>query len=520
MQKNTVRLRAANISDIGKNPARTKNEDYFGHFKGDFGDLFLVCDGMGCHNGGELASRMAVESIRNHFESSFLEGEELSTISRAIELAHQQIAAKAEEDPELSGMGSTVALLLVSAGNYFVAHCGDSRVYLSRDGSLLQLTKDHSEVQMMVESGIITQEQAATHPRRNFITRALGHGTCSPELSGPHMLKQDDVFLLCSDGLTEYVSEDELHQQMDEEPEIACQNLVDMANERGGSDNITIQIVEVQQCSPFKISEELPTPPKKKLVPPVALVLTLAVFIGAVFWYSKSIQNGPSFENTAITDSLRKADKPSGKAATKAEKKAEKDRQKRLKAEAKERAKAAKTKKKSKGAKQEVEKALDPSQIVDDATIAAELGVSEAREGFLKAFNAMSNKTTHAKNLKQFKSRNGKQIIFIVPGQSIYLDSNLAVLGKAGGEDIKIDEIQALIAIALVHSSGKMDLPKDGWKEKLFAPGTESVDDKTWNAARDLYKKFDATNADVLFSNRLPRLRSKIKLSPYSISLI
>jgi len=132
----------------------------------------------------------------------------------------------------------------------------------------------------------------------------------------------------------------------------------------------------------------------------------------------------------------------------------------------------------------------------------------------------MSNKTTHAKNLKQFKSRNGKQIIFIVPGQSIYLDSNLAVLGKVGGEDIKIDEIQALIAIALVHSSGKMDLPKDGWKEKLFAPGTESVDDKTWNAARDLYKKFDATNADVLFSNRLPRLRSKIKLSPYSISLI
>lgn len=512
MQKNTVRLRAANISDIGKNPARTKNEDYFGHFQGDFGDLFLVCDGMGGHNGGELASRMAVESIRKHFESNFLEGEELATISQAIELAHQQIAAKAEEDPELSGMGSTVALLLISAGNYYVAHCGDSRVYLSRDGSLMQLTKDHSEVQMMVESGIITQDQAATHPRRNFITRALGHGTCTPELSGPHMLKQDDVFLLCSDGLTEYVSDEELHQQMEEEPQIACQNLVDMANDRGGSDNITIQIVEVQQCSPFSISEELPQPPKKKLVPPVALILTLVVFIGAVFWYSKSIQDTQSLIFAPATESRVKNDKAAKKAA--------REETKRQKAEARARAKAAK--KKSKDAKKEVEKALDPSQVVDDATIAKELAASDARDVMLKAFNAMSNKTSQAKNLKQFKSRDGKQVIFIVPGQSIYLDSNLAILGKAGGEEIKIDEIQALIAIALVHSTGKMDLPKEGWKNKLFAPGSESVDDKTWNAARELFRKYDAANADALFShsNRMPRLRSRIKLSPYSLSLI
>ncbi|NLN85935.1 MAG: Stp1/IreP family PP2C-type Ser/Thr phosphatase [Candidatus Cloacimonetes bacterium] len=514
MQKNTVRLRAANISDIGKNPARTKNEDYFGHFQGDYGDLFLVCDGMGGHNGGEIASQMAVESIHRHFETGFVAGDELATISRAIELAHQQIAEKAGEDPELSEMGSTLALLLVSGGNYFVAHCGDSRVYLSRDGSLIQLTKDHSEVQMMVESGIITQEQAATHPRRNFITRALGHGSCSPELSGPHMLKQDDVFLLCSDGLTEYVSDDELHQQMEEEPQIACQNLVDMANERGGADNITIQLVEVQQCSPFSLREETPQPPKKKLIPPVALVLTLVVFIGAVFWYSKSIQSTAPLEITAVADTLAKQDKVSAKDA----KKAAKAEQKRLKAEQKALAKAAK---KTKGKKEAPEKALDPSQLVDVATIATELGATEAREIYLKAFNAMSNKDTQAKSLKQFKSRDGKQIIFIVPGQSIYLDSNLAVLGRAGSEELKIDEIQALLAIALVRSSGKMDLPKESWQEKLFAAGDQSVDDKTWQAALELFKKFDSTNAQMLFNNpnRLSRLRSRIKLSPYSISL-
>ena len=189
-----------------------------------------------------------------------------------------------------------------------------------------------------------------------------------------------------------------------------------------------------------------------------------------------------------------------------------------MKAEQKALAKAAK---KTKGKKEAPEKALDPSQLVDVATIATELGATEAREIYLKAFNAMSNKDTQAKSLKQFKSRDGKQIIFIVPGQSIYLDSNLAVLGRAGSEELKIDEIQALLAIALVRSSGKMDLPKESWQEKLFAAGDQSVDDKTWQAALELFKKFDSTNAQMLFNNpnRLSRLRSRIKLSPYSISL-
>ncbi|MCB5247233.1 MAG: protein phosphatase 2C domain-containing protein, partial [Candidatus Cloacimonetes bacterium] len=161
MQKNTVRLRAANISDIGKNPARTKNEDYFGHFQGEFGDLFLVCDGMGGHEGGEVASRLAVESIRTYFETNYIPGEELAVIAQSIDFAQRKIIERIEQEPGLAGMGTTLVLLLIHGVSYYIAHSGDSRIYLSRDGALIQLTKDHSEVQMMVESGIITREQAA-----------------------------------------------------------------------------------------------------------------------------------------------------------------------------------------------------------------------------------------------------------------------------------------------------------------------------------------------------------------------
>ena len=357
MQKNTVRLRAANISDIGKNPARTKNEDYFGHFQGEFGDLFLVCDGMGGHEGGEVASRLAVESIRTYFETNYIPGEELAVIAQSIDFAQRKIIERIEQEPGLAGMGTTLVLLLIHGVSYYIAHSGDSRIYLSRDGALIQLTKDHSEVQMMVESGIITREQAATHPRRNFITKAIGHSNYAPDISGPHILRQDDVFLLCSDGLTEYVKDDELHQQMEEEPQIACPNLVylegkdhpqehwnetgNRAKDRikgwhyqvdyegdygnsiqdgGGNDNITIQIVQVQQCSPFTLSEELPAPGRKKLLPPLALIATLLIFLGAVFLYTRSLQ-----------DPELAAERRQQRAEAKAQREAEKQREKEAK---------------------------------------------------------------------------------------------------------------------------------------------------------------------------------------------
>ncbi|MDD3142770.1 MAG: Stp1/IreP family PP2C-type Ser/Thr phosphatase [Candidatus Cloacimonetes bacterium] len=499
MQKNTVRLRNANISDIGRNPARTKNEDYFGHFQGEFGDLFLVCDGMGGHEGGEVASRLAVESIRKYFETNYIPGEELTVIAQGIDFAQQKINERVELEPELAGMGTTLVLLLIHGVSYYIAHCGDSRIYLSRGGSIIQLTKDHSEVQMMVESGIITQEQAATHPRRNFITKAIGHTSFAPDISGPHILQQDDVFLLCSDGLTEYVKDSELQQQMEEEPQIACQNLVEMANDRGGSDNITIQIVQVQQCSPFTLSEELPVPRKKKILPPLALIATLLVFLGAVFWYARSIQVPPSPEVAAARDSL-KAAKAEAKRLAKEEKKRLKEEQK------------------NKG-KETPEKAIDPKLVVDEATIASRLGPYAAQNPYLEAFNAMSNKTAQAKNLQFIGKSEANQVIYIVPGQTIYLD--YAKLAYQYVPNLKAEDITALMAIAVLRSSGKFNLAKEGWESKFIASGTSPVDDQTWSAARELYKKYDAANADQLFNKpeRFARLRGRILLGPYGISL-
>ncbi len=499
MQKNTVRLRTANISDIGRNPARTKNEDYFGHFQGEFGDLFLVCDGMGGHEGGEVASRLAVESIRKYFETNYIPGEEQAVVSQSIDFAQQKINERIELEPELAGMGTTLVLLLVHGVSYYLAHCGDSRIYLSRGGSIMQLTKDHSEVQMMVESGIITQEQASTHPRRNFITKAIGHTSFAPDISGPHILKQDDVFLLCSDGLTEYVKEDELHQQMEEEPQIACQNLVEMANDRGGSDNITIQIVHVQQCSPFTLSEELPAPRKKKMLPPLALIATLLIFLGAVFWYARYIQAPPSPAVTAARDSLKVA-KAEAKRLAKEEKKRLKEQEK------------------NKGDKTP-DKAIDPKLVVADSTIANRLSPYAAQNPYLAAFNAMSNKTAQAKNLKFVGKSEANQVIYIVPGQTIYLD--YAKLGTAAGHELKAEDITALIAIAVLRSSGNFNLAKEGWESKFMASGTTPIDEQTWAAARELYKKYDKDNADQLFNKpeRLTRLRNRILLGPYGISL-
>lgn len=487
MQKNTVRLRAANISDIGKNPARTKNEDYFGHFQGEFGDLFLVCDGMGGHEGGEVASRLAVESIRTYFETNYIPGEELAVIAQSIDFAQRKIIERIEQEPGLAGMGTTLVLLLIHGVSYYIAHSGDSRIYLSRDGALIQLTKDHSEVQMMVESGIITREQAATHPRRNFITKAIGHSNYAPDISGPHILRQDDVFLLCSDGLTEYVKDDELHQQMEEEPQIACQNLVEMANDRGGNDNITIQIVQVQQCSPFTLNEELPAPGRKKLLPPLALIATLLIFLGAVFLYTRSLQ-----------DPELAAERRQQRAEAKAQREAEKQREKEAK---------------------EAKKTIDPSLVVADSTIANRLGHYAANDPYLKAFNSMSDKNAQAKNLRFIGRSESDQVIYIVPGHSIYLD--FAKLAYEAGHNLKSEDITALIAIAVLRSGGRFNLARENWESKFFVSGATPIDAQTWSAARELYKKYDPDNAEQLFDKpeRFGRLRGLIRIGPYSISL-
>jgi len=237
-----MRIRSCAISDVGRK--RQKNEDSY--LISDELSLFVVADGMGGHAGGEYASRIAITTIEEMMKTRDpnLGGEQV--IQKAIQDAGQKIIAKAEEDRALKGMGTTVICLHLENKKGIIAHVGDSRGYIFRDGVLEQLTDDHSLVNEQVKSGLITAEEAKTHQFKNIITRSVG---VTPEVEvdiSSRKLKAGDSFLLCSDGLSNLVEMSEMEGKLRErEPVLAAKAMVDLANKRGGDDNITLVLVEV-----------------------------------------------------------------------------------------------------------------------------------------------------------------------------------------------------------------------------------------------------------------------------------
>ena len=192
------RLIAVSESIVGR--VRTANEDCCRFEETGNGDLFVVCDGMGGHVGGATASSIAVTTIVEFLDRTFYDDPHIA-ISEAIDCANQAIIEKTKEQPSLTGMGSTCVVLLVRNGKVYLGHVGDSRIYLVRSRRIIQLTKDHSYVQTLVDSGEITKEQAEMHPRRNEITNALGIPNMAPAtLSEAIIPEAGDWFVLCSDG--------------------------------------------------------------------------------------------------------------------------------------------------------------------------------------------------------------------------------------------------------------------------------------------------------------------------------
>lgn len=236
---------AASLSDVGR--VRTRNEDSCGHFENSSGfRLWVVADGMGGHRGGATASRLAVDTMGEVF-SSFT-GDPEVMLRLALQNANERVFVLAGEDPELRGMGTTaVSLLLGPASEGWVAHVGDSRAYRWRAGRIEALTRDHSVVAEMERRGLITAEEAAVHPRRNEILRSVGvQAEIEPEVCVIEV-QAGDRFLLCSDGLSGLVSDAEIEAIVSASaPASAAQTLIDTANERGGHDNITVQIVSVR----------------------------------------------------------------------------------------------------------------------------------------------------------------------------------------------------------------------------------------------------------------------------------
>lgn len=210
------------------------------------GLLAVVCDGMGGHEAGEIASRLAVETIVRRFEGGELDGDPVAQLPRAVQAANRAIFDVAEQNAKLKGMGTTCTALLVRGGMAYGAHVGDSRIYLIRDGEIFLMTEDHSAVMELVRRGVLSREEARHHPDKNVISRALGShrdvdATGWPQ---PFALRPDDRFLLCTDGLYDLVDEATiLATARDVHPQVGCDRLVTLARNAGGHDNISVAIL-------------------------------------------------------------------------------------------------------------------------------------------------------------------------------------------------------------------------------------------------------------------------------------
>jgi serine/threonine protein phosphatase PrpC len=212
------------------------------------GNLFMVADGMGGHQAGQYASAMAVVGVENLLINTVgwlcqLQGEGvLRELREALRTTDRWVDEAGGRTPELRGMGTTLTMVYATGSTYYVAHAGDSRCYLWRDHELRRLTRDHTLVQSLVNGGVLTAEEAAHHHMRNIVTNAVGGGSggVEPEVH-KHGALPGDVLLLCTDGLTNVVSDDELRAVLDREltPAHTCRFLIDEANRRGGPDNVT-----------------------------------------------------------------------------------------------------------------------------------------------------------------------------------------------------------------------------------------------------------------------------------------
>lgn len=242
-------MKIAAITDIGS--CRQENQDNYCAQQLPGGTAWgIVCDGMGGVNGGRIAAHIATDTMQQYFARqmrALQPGGEKSFIMRGFDITNRAVYEKATSDPEMMGMGTTGVCAYAGGGLAHVVHAGDSRAYLFHEGEMRQITRDHSMVQQLVDSGKITREQAAQHPKKNLITRALGvSANIVPEYNRCE-IEVGDILLLCSDGLTNMISDEEIALVLREVPFFAAPSiLVDRALQAGGQDNITVLLMGVE----------------------------------------------------------------------------------------------------------------------------------------------------------------------------------------------------------------------------------------------------------------------------------
>ena len=235
-------------SDTGK--VREMNQDaYYISDSSSEVKLFILADGMGGYKGGEIASNLAIKCTKNYVENNFKDTPKdrenlIQLVASSMEYANMIVYEKSKEDKELEGMGTTLEVCLIYNNKIYIGHIGDSRIYRIRKDFMRKLTTDHSYVQKLVKDGTITKEEAEVHPKKNMLLKALGcNAFVEPDVSVKGFLK-DDIILISSDGLTNMVKQEDIFQIATGNIEKAPQKLVDLANQHGGLDNITVIVIK------------------------------------------------------------------------------------------------------------------------------------------------------------------------------------------------------------------------------------------------------------------------------------
>jgi PPM family protein phosphatase len=232
------------LSDIGN--LRKTNEDYIGFFENENIKVYIVADGMGGHNAGEVASKVAVDKTLEYIRCA----EDTSDLKEALEkgviLANSEVYNFSLKNTKLNGMGTTITACVLDRDRILIANVGDSSCFVVKDDGIIKITKDHSLVQELIDDGSITESQARNHPNKNIITRALGTGSTIQVDLYELTLTGIEKIILCTDGLTNEIAPVEILQCIRERKDNleACKELIDVAKARGGRDNISVMIFE------------------------------------------------------------------------------------------------------------------------------------------------------------------------------------------------------------------------------------------------------------------------------------
>ena len=270
---------------------REKNEDNLGYIETLNGHLFVVCDGMGGYNKGELASSIAVDSIIMYFNKMEYENP-IIALYKSLELANKNIISEAKKKNENIGMGTTATIVLIKNDKVYYAHIGDSRIYYFSKNKLFRITKDHSYVQGLIDKGIINETVAEKHPQKNQISKALGVSpNIEPSISNKPIIPDlGDLFLMCSDGLTALVNDKIIEQTIhksDLNLEQKKDELINIALNAGGNDNITIQIIQYGR----KITKKHKILKVSMSIVVVLIILLLTYFTNKIFFTRNNINN-------------------------------------------------------------------------------------------------------------------------------------------------------------------------------------------------------------------------------------